>query len=121
MRVGRIIVGGFLLELLLILVLVPPLQLIGPDRVIPWIGPAVAILSFGFAWWFLHKVSYRPVLHGALIGILATAIYILLCFANPDGIGAVVAMYGLFGFIVGNALRISECMVVGYIVSRLTL
>jgi hypothetical protein len=54
------------------------------------------------------------VLHGALTGIVATAIYVLLCLASPDGIQSVIEMYGLLGFVLGNGLRILGCMAGGY-------
>jgi len=114
LRWGRIIGGAFLVELVLVIILVPPLQLLGPAKVIPFVAPAVAILSFIVTWWILRKVPQRQVLHGALIGIVATAIYIGLCLVNPDGIQSVIAMYGLAGFIAGNGLRIVGCMAGGY-------
>jgi len=116
MRWGRIIAGAFLLELLLIIALVPPLQLLGPERVIPFASPAVLIFGFGVAWWILRKVSHRRVLHGALIGTFATAIYLLMCLANPSGLRGVVAMYGTVMFIVGNGLRILGCVAGAYAV-----
>jgi hypothetical protein len=118
LRWGRIIGGAFLLELVLVIVLVPPLQILGPDRMIPFVYPAVLILSFGVAWWLLRKVSHNRVMHGALIGAVATAIYILLCLANPDGIRAVISMYGVFGFILANGLRIIGCALPGYVLWR---
>jgi len=115
LRWGRIIGGAFLLELVLTIVLVPPLQIIGPEKVIPFVYPAVLIFGFLVTWWILRKARQRPVLHGTLIGIVATAIYVLLCFANPDGIQPIITMYGLFGFIAGNALRILGCGAAGYV------
>ena len=119
-RWARILGGAFLLELVLIIVLVPPLQILGPERVIPFVSPAVVVFGFAVTWWILRKVSHRLVLHAALIGILATVIYILLCLANPDGIQSVIAMYGLFGFILGNGLRIVGCILAGYALQRRT-
>jgi hypothetical protein len=49
-----------------------------------------------------------------LIGIVATAMYLLLTLANPDGIGAVIEAYGVFGFISGQLLRILGCIAGGY-------
>ena len=117
-RWGRIIAGAFLLELVLIIVLVPPLVLLGPEKVTPFASPAVFIFGFLVAWWILQKVPQRRVLHGALIGILATAIYLLLSLANPDGLSSVVAMYGVPMFIIGNGLRIVGCIVGGYALDR---
>jgi hypothetical protein len=114
MRWGRIIAGAFLLELILIIVLVPPLQILGAEKVIPFAGPVVLILSFGVAWWILRKVPQRRVLHGAWIGILATAIYTVMSLFNPSGIRGVVAMYGTVVFIVDNGLRILGCVAGAY-------
>jgi hypothetical protein len=116
MRWGRIVAGAFLLEIILIAVLVPPLQILGPAKVIPFASPTALICGFGVAWWILRKVSYRRVLHGALIGTLATAIYLLMCLANPSGLRGVVAIYGTVGFIVGNGLRILGCVAGAYAV-----
>ena len=114
LRWGRIIGGAFLLELVLVIVLVPPLQMLGPDKVVPFVYPAVLIFGFIVTWWILRKVPQRAVLHGTLIGIVATAIYILLGLFNPDGIQSVIQMYGTLGFVLGNALRIVGCMAAGY-------
>lgn len=114
LRWGRIIAGAFLLELLLVIALVPPLQILGPEKVIPFAYPAVFTLGFVVAWWLLRKVPHRTVIHGALIGIVATIIYVLLCFTNPDGIKAIIDMYGLVGFILGNGLRVLGCTAGGY-------
>jgi len=111
---GRIVAGAFLLELVLILALVPPLQILGPEKVIPFVYPACLVLGFGVAWWILRNVSHRPLLHGALIGIVATAIYVVLCVISPDGIQGAIAEYGVFGFIVANGLRILGCVAGGY-------
>src|SRR6516225_5115894 len=110
MRWGRIVAGAFLLEIILIVVLVPPMQILGPEKVIPFASPAALISGFGVAWWILREVPYRRILHDALIGILATAIYLLMCLANPGGLRGVVAVYGTVAFIVGNGLRILGCV-----------
>jgi hypothetical protein len=118
LRWGRIVVGAILLELVLIVVLVPPLQILGPEKVIPFVSPALFVLSFGVAWWILRKTPQRRVLHGALIGVLATAIYLLLCLASPEGLSSVVAMYGATLFVIGNGLRILGCMAGAYALER---
>jgi len=114
LRWWRIVAGAFLLELLLIVALVPPLLIFGPEKVIPFAYPAVFMLGFVVAWWLLRRVAHRTILHGALLGIIATMIYLVLCFTNPDGIKAVINMYGLVGFIVGNSLRVVGCAAGGY-------
>lgn len=121
LRWGRIIAGAFVLELILVIVLVPTLQMLGPAKVIPFVGPAVFILSFGVACWLLRKVPHRQVVHGIWIGVIATAIYLLLCMANPEGIRSVVAMYGAAGFVIANGLRIVGTAAGGYVVRRRTI
>jgi hypothetical protein len=118
MRWGRIIVGAILLELLLIVVLVPPLQILGPDKVLPFATPAVFIFGFGVTWWLLRNIKSQTVLHGALIGILATAIYLLMCMANPGGLKAVAAMYGMTLFVVGNLMRVVGCVMGAWAIRR---
>lgn len=114
LRFGRILAGAFLLELVLIAVLIPPAVVVGMERVVPFVYPAVLVFGFLVTWWILRKVPHRPVAHGTLIGIVATAIYLLLNFFNPDGISSVIALYGVFGFIAGNGLRIVGCVAGGY-------
>ena len=81
---------------------------------VPFAGPVVFVFGFIVAWWLLRKVSHRTVLHGALIGILATVIYLLMCLPSPGGLPAVIAMYGPTFFVVGNGLRIVGCIAGAY-------
>jgi hypothetical protein len=118
LRWGRIVVGAFLLEIVLIAVLIPPMQIFGLEKVIPFVSPAVFIFGFVVAWWMLRRVSHRPVMHGTMIGIVATAIYLLLALANPDGISSIITAYGPITFIMGNGLRILGCAAGGYVVGR---
>lgn len=46
-------------------------------------------------------------LHGALIGILATAMYLGLVFAQPGGFAAAVGTYGVPLFCFSQAMRIA--------------
>lgn len=114
LRVGRIVAGAFLLEFVLVIVLIPPAALVGMERVIPFVYPSLLVFGFLVTWWILRKVPHRSVAHGTLIGIVATAMYVLLTLANPDGISAVIEAYGVFGFIAGNGLRILGCVAGGY-------
>jgi hypothetical protein len=59
-----------------------------------------------FGWWVARPLSSRFVLHGALTGIVATAIYVGICSIPPTTIAAVVAGYGPFWFFLANGLRI---------------
>jgi hypothetical protein len=49
-------------------------------------------------------------LHGALIGIVATAMYLGLVFAQPGGFAAAVGTYGVRLFWFSQAMRIAGCV-----------
>ena len=106
LRWGWIIAGAFILEIALIILFIPMLQLVDISRIAPFAGIGTFGLGFLVSWWIVRKVPGRRLLHGVLIGILATIIYVGLCMTNPDGIGSVIAMYGPVLFVVGNGLRI---------------
>jgi hypothetical protein len=106
LRWGWIIGGAFILEITLIILFIPMLQFMDVSQIAPYAGIATFGLGFIVSWWVVRKVPGRRILHGTLIGVLATIIYVGLCMANPDGIASVVAMYGTVLFVVGNGLRI---------------
>ena len=111
---GRILVGGLLVEIALILVFIPLLSVADITTLMPFIMIGVFVLGFVISWWIVKRVKGRHVLHGTLIGIFATLLYIVLCMAQPDGIAAVVAMYGPTLFVLGQLLRILGCAAGGY-------
>jgi hypothetical protein len=106
LRWGWIVGGAVILEVALIILFIPMLRFMDISQIAPYAGIATFGLGFLVSWWVVGKVQGRRLLHGALIGIFATIIYVGLCFANPDGIASVVAMYGPVLFVVGNGLRI---------------
>jgi putative membrane protein (TIGR04086 family) len=82
MRWGRIIVGGFLAEVILMIVAVPVFS-VGGQGMLDWtavIGSVVT--SFLAALWVARRVGSRLVLHGALTGLTAALIYIVLMAAT---------------------------------------
>jgi hypothetical protein len=112
---GRILVGGLLVEVALIIVLVPLLAFADIATLMPIILVGVFVIGFVISWWMAKRVNARRVLHGALMGVVATALYILLCMLQPDGgISAVIAMYGPILFVLGNLLRIVGCAAGGF-------
>ena len=107
LRWGWIVGGAVILEVGLIILFIPMLRFMDISRLAPFAGIGTFGLGFLVSWWVVRKVPGRRLLHGALIGILATIIYVGLCMTNPDGgIASVVAMYGPVLFVVGNGLRI---------------
>lgn len=78
LRWGRIVLGGFLGELFLVLAIVP-LNLAGSSQsVMTFVAVAGSFLVFvPVAWWLTRSLA-RPILQGMLMGAVAAAIYIVL-------------------------------------------
>jgi hypothetical protein len=108
---SRIIAGAILLEVALIIAFVPllHLSLFNVTAIAPFLPVIAFIFGLVISWWFVRKVRVRPLLHGLLIGLLATVLYIAICALQPGGIASVVAKYGLVVFFSGNLLRILGC------------
>ena len=118
-RWGRIVIGAVLLEAVLIVAAIPLLGFVANplapgaqnasgDYTIFFVSVAVACFVVGAlaGWWVARPLSSQFMLHGALTGIVATAIYLGICSIPPTTIGAVVAAYGPFWFFLANGLRI---------------
>jgi hypothetical protein len=86
MRWGRILAGGFLAELLLVAAVIPGLALRGPDHPsVVWTAVIGSPLTSGlFAWWVGRRLESRFILHGALVGVTASLIYVAITLAQPE-------------------------------------
>jgi hypothetical protein len=78
LRWGRIVLGGFLAELILIAFVIPINLAGGGERAITFVAVAGSYVVFVPVAWWLSRTLARPVLHGALMGAAAAAIYMLL-------------------------------------------
>ena len=78
MRWGRIVLGGFLAELILIVLVIPVRFGGGSDQALTIVAVAGSYVVFVPVAWWLGRSLTRPVLHGALMGAAAAAIYIVL-------------------------------------------
>jgi Sec-independent protein secretion pathway component TatC len=114
------VIGAVLLEALLIAAAVPLLgfvanplapgaQSASGDYTIFFVAVTVACFVVGalLGWWVARPLSSQFVLHGALTGVVATAIYLAICSIPPTTVAAVVAAYGPFWFFLANGLRIA--------------
>lgn len=111
LRWGRIVGLTFGLEVALFVTLVP-LQKPLPLRA--WFAAvAVGCVLFGYLAGRLaaRGLQSRAVLHGLLVGLIATAIYIVVCMVGPGGLAAALAVYGAPLYILLNALRIVSCTI----------
>jgi hypothetical protein len=105
----RVILGALLLEVVLLVTLVP-LSFVNMTLFLTAVP--IGVFAFGYlvSWWILRKVPFAPMLHGALIGIVATAMYLGLVFVQPGGFAAAVGTYGVPLFWFSQAMRIAGCV-----------
>jgi putative membrane protein (TIGR04086 family) len=81
---GRVLLAAFLMELVLIAIAVP-LTLSGEGRTLVYVvPPASFIATFAVTVWLGRKIASRPVLHGALIGIAGSIMYVVLSRGQPE-------------------------------------
>ena len=80
----RVLFGAFLMEVVLFAVAIP-LFLGGQGRLLVYIVPPLALVAtFAVTLWLGGKIRTNLVLHGALIGVVGTLIYIALTRAQPE-------------------------------------
>ena len=80
----RILVAGFLAELLVFAVVFPTLYLFGQRAFLASILIASAVMPFIFAVWLGKHIESRFVLHGGLVGLVAALIYICISWGQPQ-------------------------------------
>ena len=84
LRWGRVLVGGFLAELLVFAIVFPVLYLFGQRAFLASILIASAVTPCIFAVWVGRRIESRFVLHGALVGVVAALIYMGLAWRQPE-------------------------------------
>jgi membrane-associated HD superfamily phosphohydrolase len=81
---GRVLLAAFLMELVLFAIAVP-LYLSGAGRVNFYVVPPVALIAtFAVTMWLGRGIRANFVLHGVLIGIVGTLMYVALTRAQPE-------------------------------------
>lgn len=81
-RWGRIVLGGLFIELAMFAVVVP-LNVLGGEQAVYYAVPFLAVATaFVFGWWAARPVTGRFVLHGALVAVAASVMYITLTVAS---------------------------------------
>ena len=107
---GRVVIGAILVEVSLIVTTVPVALVFGPTAFFAVVPPACFAMGFLFAFWVARKVESRFILHGTMVGMIATAIYIGLWLGQSGSIMPAIELYGPFLFILSNGLRILGCV-----------
>ena len=105
---GRVVLAAFLMELVLSAIAIP-LNLTGAGRVNLYvIPPAALIATFAITLWLGRRIKSRFVLHGVLIGVVGTLMYVALTRGQPEP----------WQYIVGNALKVVGGAVGGVVLAR---
>lgn len=104
----RILIGGFLAEVSVIAFVIPVSLLFGKHS-LPYSAPVASMVAcFLFAIWVARRADSNFVLQGALVGVVATLIYIGLTRGQPEPIA----------YIVAHALKILGGAVGGLVAAR---
>jgi hypothetical protein len=81
---GRVLLAAFLMELVLFAI-AAPLFLSGGGRVLVYVVPPAALIAtFGITVWLGRKITSKFVVHGVLIGVAGTLMYVGLTRAEPE-------------------------------------
>jgi len=105
---GRILLIAFLMEVVLFAIAVP-LTLHGARRVALYaVPPAALIATFAFTIRLGRRISSKFVLHGVLIGVVGTLMYVGLTRGRPEP----------WQYIVANALKVVGGAAGGEILAR---
>jgi hypothetical protein len=104
----RALIGGFLAEAAVFVIVIPILLTAG-QRPLLYVAPVASLLMcFLFAIWVGRGVQSHFVLHGILVGVVATLIYVALTRAKPEP----------SAYILAHVLKIVGGAVGGFVAAR---
>ena len=116
LRWGRIVLGGFLGELLLIVPVIPLRAAGAAEGTVTALAVAGSFIAFvPVAWWLGRRLA-RPVLHGLLMGAFAAAVYTALFVAGRTFDPTVPAMPLLY--YVAHAMKLAGGALGGWLAQR---
>jgi len=84
MRWRLVLAGGFLAEMLVFAIVFPTLYLFGQQAFLASILVASALMPFLFAMWVGRRIESGFVLHGALVGLVAALVYLIVAWGQPQ-------------------------------------
>ena len=105
---GRILIGGLLAEVALILAIVPLGLRLGDNFLHYTAPPGSFVMCFLGALWVCRRIESHFILHGALVGVVAALIYIALTRAQSER----------FAYIVAHVLKLVGGACGGYVAHR---
>jgi putative membrane protein (TIGR04086 family) len=107
-RWGWILLGGFLAELMIFVIVLPLSWLFGQESLLYSAPVASFVAAFALGLWVARKASRHHVVHGFLVGVVATLIYVGISFGHPEPIA----------YIIAHALKLLGGAIGGYISLR---
>ncbi len=109
----RVLIGGFLAEVSVFAVVIPVFKISGPRALVYAAPSASLVMCFLLALWVGRRLESRFVLHGILVGVVATLLYVALTLARPEPFAYLVAhglkiLGGAGGGLVAGRQRAAE-------------
>ena len=104
----RILLGGLLAEVALILAIVPLGLRLGDNFLHYTAPPGSFVMCFLGALWVCRRIESHFILHGTLVGVVAALIYVALTRVQPEP----------FVYIVAHALKLVGGACGGFVVQR---
>jgi hypothetical protein len=120
----RVLLGGFLIEVVLAVVLLGGFAAAGVDLTKGISTPSAVIIGVGcffgafvVVWWLTRRVERRVVLHGFLMGLVATLLYVGMV-AGAGQMSSALAGYGPATFVIVNGARLVGAVMGGLAAER---
>ena len=105
---GRILIGGLLAEVALILAIVPLGMRLGDNFLHYTAPPGSFVMCFLGALWVCRRIESHFILHGTLVGVVAALIYVGLTRAQSEP----------FAYIVAHVLKLVGGACGGFVAQR---
>jgi hypothetical protein len=87
----RVLIGGFLAEASVFAIVIPIFIISGQHALVYAAPLASLVMCFLFALWVGRRLESRFILHGMLVGVVATLLYMGLTLARPEPFAYLVA------------------------------
>jgi len=104
----RVLIGGFLAEACVFALVIPVFVISGQHALLYAAPLASVVVCFLFALWVGRRLESLFVLHGILVGIVATLLYVGLTRARPEP----------FAYLVAHGLKILGGAAGGFVAGR---
>jgi hypothetical protein len=114
----RVIVAAILFEVVLVAVTLVITLFVAIEMLLPFVPAMVFVVGFPFGMWAVRKSASGFILHGTLVGVVATLIYLGLILGQFGSLTPVIEMYGPVSFFLANALKILGCVAGAYAAGR---